>query len=540
MQRIGRQSLSGLWAALVMLSLVGCEAVLQPSGSSTAVENGVATVGTASVSSSSALVTALANASPGDVIELAPGTYTTTPTSVNIDNGIGGTVTRSWFFLGSANGTSSSPITLRSVDPANPAILEGDGWNAGGYALYITGDYWIVEDIVVRGAAKGVMLDNSNHTRIQGVEIYDIGQEGLHVRDGSSDVIIDGINLHDVGKLNDGFGEGVYIGSDNSVWAEGDGTNTGEKGLLYSREVHNTIIRNSTIGPNITAEPFDIKEGTTGTVVENNVIYGSGVSGNNYADSHIDIKGSWAVVRYNTFYQSGNANIARAVMIVPRQSAGVDAQYTAHDNYIHDNTFHLESSVELVVANSGSADIYAWDNTKVPNTGSFYNSRVIQSIPPGYDPGTNPNPNPDPDPNPDPGTGELKLQYDNAETDASSKSIKPDVLIVNTGSSTVTSFSIRYYFTDDGLSPTFSKRYYESGTVSHTFGFDGQDYVQLDWSGSLAPGADVKLKFTIGNAAYQFYDQTDDHSFDAGITSFTDYANIPVYLGGALVWGVEP
>ncbi|MCG8480760.1 MAG: hypothetical protein MI724_16830 [Spirochaetales bacterium] len=215
------------------------------------------------------------------------------------------------------------------------------------------------------------------------------------------------------------------------MWAEGDGTDTGEKGLLYSREVHNTIIRNSTIGPNVTAEPFDIKEGTTGTIVENNVIYGSGVSGNNFADSHIDIKGSWAVVRYNTFYQSGNANIARAIMIVSRQSAGVPARYTAHDNYVHGNTFHLESAVELVVANSGSSDIYAWDNTKVPDTGSFYNSRVTQSIPSGYDPGTNPDPGPDP--NPDPDTGELKLQYDNAETDASSKSIKPDVLIINTG-----------------------------------------------------------------------------------------------------------
>ncbi|MCG8480761.1 MAG: hypothetical protein MI724_16835 [Spirochaetales bacterium] len=100
------------------------------------------------------------------MIELAPGTYTTSPTSVTIDNGIGGAVTRSWFFRGSADGTSSSPITLRSADPSNPAILEGDGWNAGGYALYITGDYWIVEDIVVRGAAKGVMIDNSDNTRI--------------------------------------------------------------------------------------------------------------------------------------------------------------------------------------------------------------------------------------------------------------------------------------------------------------------------------------------------------------------------------------
>lgn len=352
-------------------------------------------------SNTAELSSLLGSASPGDVIELESGVYNIPRSSIQLSDGQGGTVTRSWYFHADVDGTETNPITLKSKNPSNPAILEGDGWNENGYVLYITGDYWNVENIIVQGGAKGLILDNSNGTQVQGVEIRDIGQEGLHVRDGSLNTVIDGIDLHDVGKKNDGFGEGVYVGSDNSVWKEGDGSNTGENGYLYSREVHNTIIRNSTIGPNITAEPFDIKEGTTGTIIENNIIYGSGVSGQNYADSHIDLKGTWAVVRYNTIYQSGNSNIKRAIMIVPRQNSGVDDQFTAHHNYIHDNDFTLNSDVDVAVANSGSEENYAWNNTRIPDAGDWYNSRIIEAQPPNYEPGDNPDTEPEPDPDPD-------------------------------------------------------------------------------------------------------------------------------------------
>lgn len=337
-------------------------------------------------STSHELLTALNDVKPGDVILLEPGTYTTAVSAIEYPTGDGGTVSRSVYFQGNADGHESNPITLKSKDENDPAILSGEGWDKPGYVLHITGDYWIIDNIKVIEGAKGIILDNSNYTTVKNVEISNIGQEGLHMRDSSSYCIADNLNLHDIGKINDGFGEGVYVGSDNSVWWEGDGVDTGEKGLLYKKGCHNNTIKNSIIGPNITAEPFDIKEGTKNTLIENCTIYGSGVSGNNFGDSHIDVKGTYTTIRCNTFYQENNSNILRAIMVVARQNAGVDQIYTAHHNYIYNNTFHLESDVEVAVAYSGTEENYAWNNIRIPESGNWYSSRIIQTPPNDFQP----------------------------------------------------------------------------------------------------------------------------------------------------------
>ena len=433
-------------------------------------------------------------------------------------------------------------IKLQSSDVSNPAILKGRGWSNSEYVLYITGDYWEIKNIKIAEGGKGLILDNANYCLVKDVEIYNIGQEGLHVRDGSSNTTIDGVNLHDIGKHNDGYGEGIYVGSDNSVWKEGDGVNTGENGKLYSREVHYTTIKNCTIGPNITAEPIDIKEGTTNTVVENCTIKGSGISGVNYADSHIDIKGCSARIRYNTFYQDNNSNIKRSIMIVPRQNAGVPDMYTARDNYIHDNTFYLDQTdVEVLVANSGSVNTYAWANTRIPS-GNMYSGDITTNPPSGYDPGSGSNPPPPP-----PSSDNLKVQYKCSATSSSTKTIKPDIKLVNIGSSDLglADYSIRYWFTRDSLSPKYAERYVEFGAsyADGVFGTapNGMDYLQINLSGgTIEAESSVTIKVSISNTAYKYYTQTNDYSFDSTFTSFKDYSKITLYKNGALVWGTEP
>lgn len=340
---------------------------------------------TFNVSNTTALKNALRDARAGDLILLAPGTYSTNATTASFPTADGSTVSRSYYFRGAANGTASKKITIRSQSSSNKAIISGSNINNAGYGLYITGDYWVIQNIKITNAAKGLVLDNSNYSIIRGVEVYNIGQEGIHLRDGSRNTLVDNVYVHDVGKYNDGYGEGIYVGSDNSVWWEGDGTNTGENGRYYRRAVNNTRIKNSTFGPNITAEPVEIKEGTVNTIVENCIIRGSGISSVNFADSNMDIKGTHAKIRCNTFYQDGNTTIEQAIMIVPRQNAGVPQQYTAHHNYIHDNTFYMsENAVEILVANNGSQNNHGWNNTRQPSSGNYYNSRITQSRPSGY------------------------------------------------------------------------------------------------------------------------------------------------------------
>lgn len=113
-------------------------------------------------------------------------------------------------------------------------------------------------------------------------------------------------------------------------------------------------------------------------------------------------------------------------------------------------------------------------------------------------------------------------------------------MLVNTGTTAITTCKVRYYFTKDGLSPVYSTRYVQNGSVSASFGEGTQTYCELTWSGNLAVGGTVQIKFTINDANYGYYTQAGDYSYDPAKTAFTDFTKIPATLGGVLVWGTNP
>lgn len=215
-------------------------------------------------STASCLTSALSNAAAGDVITLAAG------------------ATFSGQFVAGANGTAANPITIQS-DSANKAILTGTGTDKN-YTLHITGDYWVVKNVKITNAKKGIMLDHSNYTLIDNVEVYHIGEEAVHFRDGSSYNTIQNSYIYDIGTVNPQFGEGIYVGSDVGKWG------------TYIKETDHNVIINNVIGPNVRAESIDIKEGASSTIVEGNTFDGTGISGANAADSFIDIKGKFATI----------------------------------------------------------------------------------------------------------------------------------------------------------------------------------------------------------------------------------------------------
>lgn len=144
---------------------------------------------------------ALEHAKAGDEIILAEGEYV-----------YSGATPKGYMFTSSVDGTEENPIILRSENPEKPAILSGSS-TAENYALSISGDWWEIKDLKITNAQKGIMIDNSNHTKIRNCEVYNIGSEGIHLRDDSSYCLIENCTIHDTGVVSPGYGEAVYVGS---------------------------------------------------------------------------------------------------------------------------------------------------------------------------------------------------------------------------------------------------------------------------------------------------------------------------------------
>ena len=225
---------------------------------------------TVNVSTSAQLIAALKSAAPGQMIALADGNY------------VGK-------FEATASGTQAAPITLTG---SRAAVLSS-GAVSSGYGLHITGSNWRVTGISVTNSSKGIVLDGSKHTIISSIDVGNVGAEAVHFRSNSSDGVIENSVIHDTGLRQPGYGEGIYIGSANSNWGSVMGSQ------LIADRSDRVVVRNNRIS-NTAAEGIDVKEGTTGGSITGNVFSNAGYSGQNFADSWVDIKGNGYTVAANS------------------------------------------------------------------------------------------------------------------------------------------------------------------------------------------------------------------------------------------------
>ncbi|WP_282795293.1 right-handed parallel beta-helix repeat-containing protein [Streptomyces sp. CC224B] len=218
-----------------------------------------APAGTIEVSTAAQLKAALASASPGDTIRLADGTY----------NGN---------FKSTVAASAGSRITLTG---SSKAVLKA----GGGYGLHLDGaSYWTVKGVTVTGGQKGIMIDAARGVVVDGVTVHGLAMEGVHFRRSSSDGVLRNSRIHDTGNDNRGMGEGVYVGSANTLSDRSD----------------NVRILDNVIGPDVGGEAVDLKEGTRNGRVAGNTFDGRGLTGNNYDDSWVDVKGNGYVIEDNT------------------------------------------------------------------------------------------------------------------------------------------------------------------------------------------------------------------------------------------------
>ena len=336
------------------------------------------------------LKAAMNKATTGDQIILAPGEYYNNTTMGPTGSGA--------YFYSEESGTAASPIIIRSEDPSNPAVIRGSrrDWLT---VLKIRGDYWIIKDLKftfakngislegsdqtkiinceVYNVTKGMLIDNSQKAKVIDSRLYNIGEEGVHLRDGSSDAELDGLVIYDTGVENPRIGEAIYVGSDRKLWKD-------PSNKTYDEKVNNTKIRNCKLGPNVAAEGIDIKEGTTGTIVEHSFIDATGISGENSADSFIDVKGAKVVIRYNRFEGNNAPKLSEGVAVYHR---GDDAEPTAFEVVVHNNIFDFDSNTSnyMVFKNGKASAIYAFNNSRLPNSGNNVSTnKILQERPSFY------------------------------------------------------------------------------------------------------------------------------------------------------------
>jgi parallel beta helix pectate lyase-like protein len=214
------------------------------------------------VGTAAELTDALRQARPGDVIQLANGTYRDT-------------------FRATVSGTPRKPIYLCG---GRAAVLDG-GSVSGGYTLHLDhASYWRLSGFTVRNGQKGVMVDGATRIAVQDLLVENIGDEAIHLRDGTTNSVVRGNTVRDTGRRKPKFGEGVYIGSARSNWCT-------ISQCRPDRSDRNFVLRNRISGTS--SEAVDIKEGTVGGVVAGNTFDGSQIRG---ADSWVDVKGNgWLI-----------------------------------------------------------------------------------------------------------------------------------------------------------------------------------------------------------------------------------------------------
>jgi hypothetical protein len=151
-------------------------------------------------------------------------------------------------------------------------------------------------------------------------------------------------------------------------------------------------------------------------------------------------------------------------------------------------------------------------------------------------------------------TSTLSVEYLCDNINASTQQVQPYFKIANTGSAAValSTLKIRYFFTADGsATQVFNCDYavvnctYVTGTFYTWSGGGAADhYLEITFSamaGSVAPGSDsgvIQARFHDQN--YINFNQTNDYSFDATKTSFTNWTQVTLYQNDTLVWGTEP
>lgn len=183
---------------------------------------------------------ALDTVQPGETIKLSSGIYQEVNKTIRA-------------------GTTSAPIIIEPDNGAKP-ILDGKSNTLN--AILIRHSFYIVRNLEIRNARRGVKIDGATGVVLENNAIHDINYDGVRLRNSSQMNILKNNIIWATGLAGNFNGEGIYIGTA----PEHRYMNGGQPDVSSN----NTIIGNQIFN---TTEGIDIKEDSSFNIVAGNIIY---------------------------------------------------------------------------------------------------------------------------------------------------------------------------------------------------------------------------------------------------------------------------
>ncbi len=262
----------------------------------------------------------------------------------------------------SANGTAAQPITIRAKNGEQPVIEQA---TANHNVVEINASsYLVIRGIEFTGGSHGIRLMNSDYITIEDCEVQETGDVAISANSGGT---YEGLRLlrNHIHHTN-GTGEGMYLGCNN------DGCRIANS-LIEGNYIHHTNRASVVQGDGI-----EIKEGSYGNIVRDNVIHdtkypgillystvGNGpqniVEGNvvwNVSDNTVQIAAD-AVIRNNIIlgnvsfqaHQSGSpSNIEFVHNTVVNDGSGIEVRNVSGPVLIANNAVYSQSTAIRLIS----------------------------------------------------------------------------------------------------------------------------------------------------------------------------------------------
>ena len=271
------------------------------------------------------------------------------------------------------------PLVIRSFD-SGQVFISGNSITKGTSMELISCSYIVVDGLTFINSMYGIYVKSSDHIILKNNEIYNTGQEAVHIGRSSRYVDVLGNTIHNTGQFNSKWAEGVYVGSgsyggnnfpDNCeyVWIENNliyETGNAEGINIKGESFHITVRKNKihNIHPG-TSEQYNqagiTVEGAANSLennyrlaenrdvwVENNTIWNVSDGFSDW-NNGIMFFGTGVYVLYNTVYSCVNKGIY-----------GNNWKNLGHQNYVYGNFIYqcgtimdLHPELKIITADPG-------------------------------------------------------------------------------------------------------------------------------------------------------------------------------------------